>query len=439
MFIRLLFTKGFIMMHFSRHGLITALIVLFVLVCVVGQTALAEEVAPPPAKETKPAAEPVAEPVAPPAAEPVAEPAAPPTAEPVAPPKAVGPAKMPVATAVNTTEKKVLPAGSTKLIELPKLNNIEINEISAQLVLLMGTNAGYSATSTAVSDSLLETPSGVIGDRMIARSGEGGTYILRFGYRQFITQPPQFWVLGVIIGKDGNLAVNPELELVEPEIKKMLASLNTMRAGLTVKDLEAKIIQLSYVDATNALTMLQGFGITTGPVPPAVDFAQLPYVMKVEDPTSTYTGLVGAKGTVKTGSFGLSMSPGDATEMSDNAIGTPLTQLLVMFDPAHPEQFSRVRRALDEHIDRPARQIFIEGMVLEISETGLKDLGVDWSLNSYTKDDGTGIIDTLRGGSLSAGSTTDTLEVLVPNMSTFQCFYRRVSMGLECGNSSPDS
>ena len=336
----------------------------------------------------------------------------------VARPEAVGSAKMPFVKSAKRIVKKVLPEGFTKLIQLAKLNNIEINEISEQLVLLMQPLKGYKAISTALGDSLFEAPSGIIGDRMISRFGVGGTHVLQFGYRQFITQPPQFWVLGVIIGKDGNLAVNPDLAFIEPEVKKLLTSLKTMRAGLTVKDLDAKIIQLSYVDATNALAMLKGFGITTGAVPAKVDFAKLPFVINVEDPKSTYTGLVSSKGSVRGGNFGLSMSPGEASTMSDNAIGTPLTQLLVMFHPAHPEQFSRVRKVLDEYIDRPARQIFIEGMVLEISEQGLKDLGVKWSLNDYTKEDGTGIIGNLSGGSTSAGSDSDTLNVEIPNFST---------------------
>lgn len=323
-----------------------------------------------------------------------------------------------VAKPEKKTMKGTLPEGSTKLIELAILNAIEIEEISDQLIMLLQSLKGYKATSTAFRDSIFEVPSGIIGERMITRSGEGGTYVVKFGYREYITQPPQFWVLGVIIGKDGKLAINPDLAIVEPEVKKLLVSLKTMRAGLTVKDLEAKIIQLSYVDTANALTMLTGFGITTGPVPAKVDFAKLPFVVKVEDPKSTYTALVGSKSTSRGGSFGLSMSPGEASDMSDNAIGTPLTQLLVMFHPAHPEQFSRVRQLLDEYIDRPARQIFIEGMVLEISEQGLKDLGVEWSLNDYTKGDGTGIIGNLSGGSPSAGSDNDTLNFEIPNLST---------------------
>ena len=383
-------------------------------------TAIPTKAAPAAAEKAKPAADPAPNPAAKPVAKPAATPAAKPVAtpKPAPAPKKAAPPKMPVAK--TAPAKNVLPAGSTKLIGLPKLSNIEINEISDQLVLLLGSTNGYSATSTAVSDSLLQAPAGIIGDRMISRSGEGGRHLLRFGYRQFMTQPPQMWVLGLIIGKDGALGVNPDLALVEPEIKKMLASLTAMRAELTVKDLEAKLIQLSYVDPATALTMLQGFGLTTGAVPAKVDFAKLPYVVKVEDPKKEYTGLIGATGgtATTTGTFRLSMSPGVASGMEDNAIGTPMTQLLVMFHPAHPEQFSQVRAALDEYIDRPARQIFIEGMVLEISEQGLKDLGVDWALNPYAKNDGTGVVDSFRGGSLYPGSDTDTLDVLLPNLST---------------------
>jgi general secretion pathway protein D len=74
-----------------------------------------------------------------------------------------------------------------------------------------------------------------------------------------------------------------------------------------------------------------------------------------------------------------------------------------MFHPAHPEQFSRVRRLLDDLIDRPARQIFVEGMVLEISEDGLRDLGIEWELRG-------GPI-SLNFGSEHADGLDDTLEV----------------------------
>ncbi|MBE0535009.1 MAG: hypothetical protein IH624_05005 [Phycisphaerae bacterium] len=330
-----------------------------------------------------------------------------------------GPAKVGVSDAVAMTPVRVMPADSTKLVELPKLSKVEINEISDRLVMHLGAQLNYVGAG-ALSDALPVPPSGVVGDRTIARTVDGNAYILRFGYRHFVTQPAQLWAIGLVVDKDGNMTANPDLALIEPEIGKMVTSLNAMRAGLEVRDLEPKLIQLSYVEPATAIDMLAGLGITTmakpSDVPAKIDFAKLPFVVKIDDPKAVYTGLIGAGAKIAAGK--LSMSPGIASDMTDNAIATPMTQLLVMFHPAHPEQFSRVRQALDNFIDRPARQIFIEGMVLEISELGLKDLGVDWQLRPYLKDDGTPIM-SLKGGSAFSGDSLDTLNLLIPDSSTF--------------------
>ncbi|MBN2132265.1 MAG: type II secretion system protein GspD [Sedimentisphaerales bacterium] len=305
------------------------------------------------------------------------------------------PARIGVAEAVNMTAAKAVPPESTALIALPKLSVMELTEIADHVALVLETELGYGAASSAVADALPTPPSAIIGGRTLARPGEGGTHVLRFGYRHYVSQPPQAWIIGVIVGKDGTLSANPDLARIEPEITKTIAELNKMRTGLTIRDLEAKLIQLSYVDAEAALGMLKGMGVTTmskpTELPPQVDFSKLPYVVNIEDPKKEYTGLVGAK-TQTTGSK-LSLTPGVAAEMTDNAIASPTNQLLVLFHPAHAEQFSEVRRILDDLIDRPARQIFIDAMVLEISETGLRDLGVEWDL-----------VDNPLGIGLTAGS-----------------------------------
>jgi general secretion pathway protein D len=52
---------------------------------------------------------------------------------------------------------------------------------------------------------------------------------------------------------------------------------------------------------------------------------------------------------------------------------------MVMFHPSYPEQFQKLKKVVQETIDRPARQVFVEGLVLEISTEALRDLGVNWS------------------------------------------------------------
>lgn len=339
--------------------------------------------------------------------------------------------------ALRMANGQSLPADATKVISLPKLSDTEINEISARLELDLGSQFGYMPALSTVADALPLPPQGIRGERILARSDRGGTHVLRFGFQSFVSQPPQFWVLGVIVSNTGAFAVNPDLAGIEPAVAKMLTGLDEMRKGLSVRDLEKRLIQLSYVDAETALSMLSNMGVTTintippvdakgnkgkpESVPAQVEFAKLPYVVTVPDPEKGDTGLVGQATKVSSGPMGVSLTPGTAGAMTNNPVAGPMTQLMVIFHPAHPEQFSDVRRLLDSFIDRPARQIFIEGMVLEISETGLKELGIDWQLLSSIGDPA---LSATSMGTLSPGTATSTLDLKVDNVSKLHDIFK---------------
>lgn len=323
------------------------------------------------------------------------------------------PAQVSAAEAVEMAGGAGAPQDTTALVNLPKMSTTEMTEISENLMLYLESEFGYTSTPDIVADALPAPPERITGGGTLSRPVENGTAVLRFGYLRFVSQPPKIWIQGVVVGKSGHLSANPDLKEVEPQVTKLVASLNEARGNLIVRDLEAKLVQLSYVDAPAALSMLQGMGVTTmnkpTELPAKVEFAKLPYVVSIEDPKKEYTGLIGA-GTKTTGSK-LSLTPGVASEMSDNAIASPTNQLLVLFHRAHPEQFSEVRRILDDLIDRPARQIFIDAMVLEISEQGLRDLGIDWTWT------GTSDVLSLSGGSSNAGTDTDTLNLTINELS----------------------
>jgi len=340
--------------------------------------------------------------------------------------------------ALGMANGQTLPPDTTRVISLPKLSPTEINEISARLELDLGTQFGYMPASGTLADALPLSPQGIMGERTLARSDAGATHVLRFGFQSFVSQPPQFWVLGVLVDTFGGLTVNPDLAGVEPAVAKMLTGLDEMRKGLTVRDLEKKLVQLSYVDAETALSMLSNMGVTTintippvdakgnkgkpESVPAQVEFAKLPYVVTVPDPEKGDTGLVGsAKATG--GQMGLSLTPGSAGELTNNPVAGPLTQLMVIFHPAHPEQFSDVRHLLDNFIDRPARQIFIEGMVLEISESGLKDLGIDWALSSSGAPLTVSSLGTLKAGTADTANP-ETLDAKIFNISKLHDIFK---------------
>ncbi|MDY7107639.1 MAG: ABC transporter transmembrane domain-containing protein [Planctomycetota bacterium] len=329
------------------------------------------------------------------------------------------PPKMPVEQALQRQGPPPLPPEAIRLVTLPKLSATELDELLQRLALKLNAEKGYVGAGALLGDSLPAPPRGVVARDPMTRQAEGATHIVRFGTRSYLSQPPQLWVMAVTIGAEGSMQGNADLGLIEPAVSEMVASLNEMRGNLAVSDLESKLIQLSYTDATTASELLRGMGITAvnkpSEVPQKVEFAKLPYVASVPDPAAADVGLIG-KGSVSGGQFGLSLTPSLASDLNPNTIASPMTQLLVMFHPAHPEQFSRVRSLIDEFIDRPARQILVEGMVLEISETGLKDLGIEWELDQAPI--------FFRAGSQEATGVTDTLEFETEDIDFWRVFTR---------------
>lgn len=52
--------------------------------------------------------------------------------------------------------------------------------------------------------------------------------------------------------------------------------------------------------------------------------------------------------------------------------------LLVFYHPNHPEQYRKVRQLVRDRLDIASNQVYIEGMVLEVSSDGLNELGVQY-------------------------------------------------------------
>lgn len=265
-------------------------------------------------------------------------------------------------------------------LPLDPMNSTEIGEMIGRIATKYG-ETGYSHSSGILDGVLSIPPDGVTEHLSIAKKRDGNTYIIRLGYKLYLSQPPHLWCEGIHI-VDGVMSRNEDIDILQQLVSETLASLAANRASLTISDLGTEVVQLSYIDAPTAIELLRGFGITTfstpSEIPDNVDWSLLPYVVLVPEPASEFTGLVG--GAVTGGAFGMSMVPNTASQLSSNMVASPTTQLLIFFDESHPEHFSEINRLLNAYIDRPARQIFIEGMVLEINEDGLKDLGIDWNL-----------------------------------------------------------
>ncbi len=128
-------------------------------------------------------------------------------------------------------------------------------------------------------------------------------------------------------------------------------------------ELASSRVQLSHIDPQRCLDILQFYGFHVGQPGQAVQRENLPTIVLL--PATAHHSSV--------------------PKMTDNFPLTdsdPIGDLMVFYDPDQPGQLSRVLRRIRGEIDLPARQIMLEAMVLEISETALRRLGVEWELTS---------------------------------------------------------
>lgn len=284
----------------------------------------------------------------------------------------------------NAAPKPNYPANAGRMIPLTRISLSEIRELIESVEIKLQTENGYSRALPTEHLLLPSLPEGIAESGMLSRhENDGTTRFLRFGFRTFTSQLPQLMVYGLTKDAKGTFTLNPDVDLVKPIIDATTAEITKLRAGLTGADLDREIIKLSYIDAANASKILKALGINAqanlDAVPDTLNFDQLPMVAALPAAPEAEIGVVGggAQGGNKWG--GSSMIPTEAGKLSNFVNAAPTNQLLIVFHPAHPEQLSRVRRILRDYVDRPARQIFVEGMVLEISEDGLDDLGVQWN------------------------------------------------------------
>ena len=115
-------------------------------------------------------------------------------------------------------------------------------------------------------------------------------------------------------------------------------------------------------------------------LPTTIALDRLPLVVKIPSTDKGNMGLVGGELTQsQRDALGLTIIPSAASPLAETVAGGS-SELLVIYHPDYPEQLVKMRRLIRETIDRPARQVYVEGLVLEISQEGLKELGVQWDI-----------------------------------------------------------
>ncbi len=310
-------------------------------------------------------------------------------------------------------------ASSTgRFISLDGLTDIEAAELVGVVAARVRTELGYERAPEALVGELRDPPPNLRAVHVLARSGERGLGLVRVGYRTYLSQPPHLLVDGVTLTEDGRTP-NARLTDVYTLVDSARDSLSRQQDNIDVGDLAIETLDLSYIEPDRCIALLKVLGYQCIEYKPGgesvgnaqilepsgkVDPRQLPIVVSI--PATDASKLVG-ESKIGGGAFGLSMTPSVASELPHHTAAAPTMQMMVLYHPAHPEQFSELRHRVHNSIDTAAKQILVEAMVLEISETGLSQLGVEWELTTPFGAEGLNQFQSMKIGRLPDNLTTE--------------------------------
>lgn len=134
----------------------------------------------------------------------------------------------------------------------------------------------------------------------------------------------------------------------------------------SVRDLERRTYELSSVDVKSCIEILGMLGYNTKAPSGQVKLGQLPAIFAL--PGQAPQEIVGHSEGKK------------AQEMplKGETLSAPLHRLMILYHASQGDAVGKLIDLLQETIDVPDRQVLIEGMIIELSEKDLKELGTQW-------------------------------------------------------------
>ena len=343
------------------------------------------------------------------------------------------PAKNPAAARVVAGAERAKTAGEPvsagaaavggRMLAQPGMSRHELSELVQVVADRVRAELGYRVADAQEVGRLPEAPGGLAGLVTLVRDDAGGVRYLQLGSRSYISQPGQVWLVGQTV-RGGRVVANDEINRVEAMVQAAAQSGQQRAQSVGPADLKTARIELSYIEADRCLAVLKSLGIQTieykktgdgvgrsSVIEPTgqVDTERLPAVMLMPGPEGV--GLVGGATAMKTEAISA------ATDLPNMTSASPMMHLLVFYHPYHPEQYAKVLDLIRRSIDLPAGQIVIEAMVLEISETGLKQLGVQWELSTpFDTESALGNIQDLKLGRFPTITGGPTLDLTIDNI-----------------------
>jgi Flp pilus assembly secretin CpaC len=179
------------------------------------------------------------------------------------------------------------------------------------------------------------------------------------GLRTFATQHPRLYLWGQAAA--GEQAVpNPDLEALAQAAREAMESAGKADRKFTPRELEHEVYQLSCIDTDSCLKTLGKLGYNTQPPKGQVNAGQLPTVFAMDQ--KSVKSVIGQK------------------KLDDPTISSPEERLAIVYHSSQTRELAELKRVLAETVDVAARQVLIEGMVIELTEDDFKELGAEWEI-----------------------------------------------------------
>jgi len=224
---------------------------------------------------------------------------------------------------------------------------------------------------------------------------------------------------------EGVEAPSPDALALYEAVEKMLAAAAPPPKPAPPSDIAYEFVTLSYVQTDRAIGLLKALGypaieyeVAKGEnvldyiyKPLAAEGSKLPLVVKLADApkTTLVTTEVAAAGL-----SGVNLPRTSGQVMDAVTSAEPLQRLLIVYDRAAPEAYRQLLLLLKNTIDRPARQILIEALVLEVRTDKLQDLGAEFEALFR---DGDYVVETDFGRRAATRSFKVTFEDLLSTLS----------------------
>lgn len=305
------------------------------------------------------------------------------------------------------------PGDAGQIYDLPDLNRQELHDLLDSMARELTMAHGYRPADTSNYTNVPPLPHDTAQEYLFVKNTD---HFIRLGTCIYASRTPQIMIMSGIL-ENNTIQINPDKNIIPTIIQNSLEAMSQANENIGIHNLDRQIIQLSYIHVDDALKMLQKLGyhtLTDGTIlSSTIPFDQLPIITDIPSPKPEEIGLVGKSVETK-GTFGNFAIPNEASDFTSQMISSPSNRLLVLSHPAHPEQFTQLLNLLREVIDTPARQIFVEGMVLQITSGDLEEIGIQWEYQNENFDIKIGSVSPLdslqrtgEGSSVSSGSSED--------------------------------